>query len=182
MMRGAFYKGQLRAKYRLERGDKCLPAGPLRVYTYMRAGGRTVTALDKNDVPRNALIKVMWDEEKENPYTNKIVLMDEAHNMTQTKHVRNLNWLEKLESLKEMLTTAENAVVVGMWRSSPLSHSPTPRPAPLLSPSTDVENNLTPFLFIPSTFHPSPTHTSMPWFVQDSPRPLAPRRPRTRSL
>eukprot|EP00697_Spironema_sp_BW2_P001256 gnl/Spiro4/11692_TR6169_c0_g1_i1.p1 gnl/Spiro4/11692_TR6169_c0_g1~~gnl/Spiro4/11692_TR6169_c0_g1_i1.p1 ORF type:complete len:1269 (+),score=378.98 gnl/Spiro4/11692_TR6169_c0_g1_i1:59-3865(+) len=113
MMRGAFVRGQLRPRYRLDRGDRCLPAGPLRVYTYMRAGGRTVTALDKNKKPLNALIKVMWDEECRNPYTNKIVLMDEVHNMTQEK-VRVMNWLEKLEALRDMLGSAENAVVVGL--------------------------------------------------------------------
>eukprot|EP00457_Paulinella_chromatophora_P000539 gb/GEZN01000539.1/.p1 GENE.gb/GEZN01000539.1/~~gb/GEZN01000539.1/.p1 ORF type:complete len:1342 (+),score=148.15 gb/GEZN01000539.1/:92-4117(+) len=114
MMPQMFHKGKLRPSKRVP--DRSMPAAPLRVYSYMRAGGTTVTQGVDEGRPVNALVKVQFDTSgKNNPYTNKIVLMDEAHNLTMgTAQLANKLWRDKLNNLREYLSVAENATVLGL--------------------------------------------------------------------
>jgi hypothetical protein len=63
--------------------------------------------------PRNPLFKILWDGK--NPFSNKIVLMDEVHNLVApAPHLlKNVHCRRALQRLRELLTSAVNCVVVG---------------------------------------------------------------------
>ena len=62
------------------------------------------------------------DGQRCNPFSNKIVLMDEVHNLIAPSDeiLRNPRRMQLLRNLRQMLRTAENAVVIG-FTATPLS-------------------------------------------------------------
>jgi hypothetical protein len=62
--------------------------------------------------PRNPLFKILWDGV--NPFSNKIVLMDEVHNLVApAPHLlKNVHCRRALQRLRHLLASATNCVVV----------------------------------------------------------------------
>lgn len=60
--------------------------------------------------PRNPLFKILWDGK--NPFSNKIVLMDEVHNLVSpAPHLlKNVHCRRSLDRLRTLLATATNCI------------------------------------------------------------------------
>ncbi|CAK9092997.1 unnamed protein product [Durusdinium trenchii] len=56
------------------------PAAPLRAYRFTSAGGRAAEVVD--GFPRACIFKVGFNAREANPYSNKVILLDEAHHLT----------------------------------------------------------------------------------------------------
>ena len=124
-----------------------MPSSPLRAFSYTQAGGRTacgdkVNALFKcpagyngNYATKKAELRGV-DSSGEpfgypgysndgNPFSNKIVLMDEVHNLVRPSQqiLRNPKRMEMLRRLRHMLRTATNSVIIGLT-GTPLCDNP----------------------------------------------------------
>jgi hypothetical protein len=83
---------------------------PMRAYRYSIVGGRTVFrgALPPND----PVFKIGYTSTRKNPLDNKIIMMDEVHNMVHlSASVRKFK--DKIDTLRNGLYTCESSVVVG---------------------------------------------------------------------
>ena len=90
-----------------QRGKKGQLKSPLRAFTYSQAGGSTI---NKARGPDNPIFKIGY--ESGNAYSNKIVIMDEFHNIIKpAPHL--LKYKNKLNLLQTKLKTCTNSVVVG---------------------------------------------------------------------
>jgi len=107
-----------------------LPSAPLRAFSYTQAGGAASCGARPNAVfkcpdgysgsyperlPRNG----GYDDFSNgacNPFSNKIVLMDEVHNLVRpsAEILRNPRRMLMLQRLRQLLRTAENSVIVGL--------------------------------------------------------------------
>jgi superfamily II DNA or RNA helicase len=89
-------------------GQRGYLAAPLRAYRYSNAGGSGVF----KHPPTDPIFKIKYDTKSKNPYSNKLVLMDEVHNMVHlSPDVK--KYKDKIENLKKALYTAQNSVIVG---------------------------------------------------------------------
>ena len=96
-----------------------LPAAPLLILSYARAGGRTVESFA---LPEFKFPGPLCDW-PDNPYDGTIVLMDEAHNLVDTLMKQAFRKYEsKIKNLRSWLSKAKNAVVVGLT-ATPVSGS-----------------------------------------------------------
>eukprot|EP00927_Polykrikos_kofoidii_P029098 TRINITY_DN2520_c0_g2_i1.p1 TRINITY_DN2520_c0_g2~~TRINITY_DN2520_c0_g2_i1.p1 ORF type:complete len:1091 (+),score=180.00 TRINITY_DN2520_c0_g2_i1:55-3327(+) len=96
--------------------DEKLPAAPLRALRYTSAGGRH-TQLGPEGWPASALLKVAFDMDGKNVYSNKIVVMDEVHNLVRTQTLHG----EQLDNLRELLFGARGMVLAGFTGTPILS-------------------------------------------------------------
>ena len=99
------------------RGKEGYLAAPLRAFTYSRAGGATVMRAP----PTATLFKILYD--RANVLNNKIIFMDEIHNLVKPKHEMR-KYAANLKKLKRKLSTCSNSVVVGVT-ATPIVDSPS---------------------------------------------------------
>ncbi len=85
-------------------------AAPIRPIRYNVAGGMTVAGAGGPELP---IFKIGY-ERGGNPYDNKIVIMDEVHNLVRPKAGTDPRALKKLARLRELLFSAKNTVLVGL--------------------------------------------------------------------
>ena len=85
-------------------------AAPIRPIRYNVAGGMTVAGAGGPELP---IFKIGY-ERGGNPYDNKIVIMDEVHNLVRPKADTDPRALKKLARLRELLFSAKNTVLVGL--------------------------------------------------------------------
>merc|ERR1719276_114640 len=101
--------------FRVRFPNEQMPAGPLRALRYTSAGGQHTEL--RNGRPISALLKVAFDYEDKNVYSNKIVIMDEVHNLVRTQ----TQFAVQLSRLRELLFTAKGAVLAGFTGTPILS-------------------------------------------------------------
>jgi len=89
-----------------KRGQPGYLAAPLRSIRYSIAGGATVLP-----TPKDAFFKLGY-KNRGSPYSNKIVLMDEFHNLVRP-NAEMEPYKAKLDALAKALTKSTNSVVVG---------------------------------------------------------------------
>ncbi|CAE8713294.1 unnamed protein product [Polarella glacialis] len=113
-MKGWFFMGKMRrsrreAFYR-RYPDEAAPAAPLRALRYTSAGGRHAE-LRPDGLPVSALLKVAFDRATANgnAYSNKVVIMDEVHNLVRVQ----TQFGEQLDRLRLLLAGATGSVLAG---------------------------------------------------------------------
>lgn len=84
---------------------------PIRPIRYNIAGGSSVTAPRGPKLP---IFKIGYDSSTRNPYDNKIIVMDEVHNLVQPKEGTSARDAKKLAVLRDLLFSAKNSVLVGL--------------------------------------------------------------------
>jgi hypothetical protein len=104
MMRKSF-----RAFFKAKHPGEPMPLTPLRAISYASAGGgfsKIVGAW-----PASAVMKIGYEPASgsENVYTNKVVLLDEAHNLAHTQ----TQYVGQLRRLRDLLSSAHGHVLVG---------------------------------------------------------------------
>ena len=123
-------------------------ASPLRALTYRVAGGSTVL----NGRPKRPLFKIGYNGK--NAYSNKIVMMDEFHNIRTNSDA-------KLKALRKALYTAKNTILLGAT-ATPIqtSTSDLDELLKVIKGSTDVNKNDEGFLsyYYQSPFPAYPKH------------------------
>jgi hypothetical protein len=87
-------------------------AAPLRSLSYSKAGGAEVFPRGKDKTPSMPLMKLEWSGR--NPFDNKIVLMDEVHNLVRPPDGADKSLKARLQNLRDALYSARNAVIVGL--------------------------------------------------------------------
>lgn len=113
-MKGWFFMGRMRRSrreaFRTRFPDEVAPAAPLRALRYTSAGGRHAD-LRPDGWPVSALLKVAFDRAQAagNAYSNKVVIMDEVHNLVRLQ----TQYGEQLARLRSLLSTARGSVLVG---------------------------------------------------------------------
>lgn len=110
-----FFKSSLAMEGELHKygkGDPAELSSPMRPFRYSIAGGRTVFSRDGR--PEKPIFKIMFDEKTRNPFSNKIVLMDEVHNLATPPPDADASLRKRLARLYEALYTAENSIIVGL--------------------------------------------------------------------
>jgi len=121
-MKGMFWKGMIRRSCRIEFHKKnpgeSMPMAPLRALGYTSAGGSFSQII--GDKPQSSLMKIGYEVGSGNVYTNKVVLMDEAHNLVRTQ----TQYAEQLHRLRDLLYTAKNLVLCG-FTGTPILNEPT---------------------------------------------------------
>mmetsp|Transcript_43377 Transcript_43377/g.114246 ORF Transcript_43377/g.114246 Transcript_43377/m.114246 type:complete len:929 (+) Transcript_43377:3-2789(+) len=119
-MKGCFYMGCMRRSwmedFKERFPDEPLPAAPLRALRYTSAGGRH-TMIREDGLPVSALFKIGFSKEDANVYSNKIVLMDEVHNLVRSQ----TQFGEQLKHLRSLLFGARGAVLAGFTGTPILS-------------------------------------------------------------
>lgn len=119
-MKGCFYMGRMRRSwsedFKSRFPNEPLPAAPLRALRYTSAGGKHA-ALREDGLPTSALFKVGFRREDPNVYSNKIVIMDEVHNLVRSQ----THFAEQLTHLRTLLVDAQGAVLVGFTGTPILS-------------------------------------------------------------
>lgn len=120
-MKGWFHLGKMR-RSRREAFERRFPrekvmAAPLRALRYTSAGGRHTDL--KDGLPMSSLLKVAFDYEDKNVYSNKIVIMDEVHNLVRVQ----TQFGEQLSRLREFLLTARGGLLAGFTGTPILSEA-----------------------------------------------------------
>merc|ERR1719330_1274228 len=122
-MKNMFYMGRVRRTCRVAFAKKhpgeSMPQAPLRALGYTSAGG-CFSSLSESGKPVSALMKIGFEKGSLNVYSNKVVLMDEAHNLVRTQ----TQYGEQLERLRTLLFSAKNLVLAG-FTGTPILNEPT---------------------------------------------------------
>lgn len=120
-MKGCFYMGRMRSfwrdDFRNRFPDEPLPMAPLRALRYTSAGGRHTALREEDGLPVSALFKIGFSPEDPNVYSNKIVIMDEVHNLVRTQ----TQFGDQLTHLRSLLFGAKGAVLAGFTGTPILS-------------------------------------------------------------
>jgi len=120
-MKGMSYMGQmrrsLRADFKRRHPGEPIPLAPLRAISYVSAGGSFTSII--GDQPASALMKVGYRQGCGNVYTNKVVLLDEAHNLVRSE----TRYAGQLRRLQELLMAADDIVLVG-FTGTPILDKP----------------------------------------------------------
>jgi superfamily II DNA or RNA helicase len=122
-MKNMFYMGRfrpgLREQFAEQNPGEAMPAGPMRALGYTSAGGSFTRLRSEGDMPISAMMKIGYTRGCNNVYTNKVVVMDEAHNLVRT----NTMYAEQLEVLRDLLVSAKNLVLAG-FTGTPILNNP----------------------------------------------------------
>lgn len=94
-----------------KRGQVGELAAPIRPIRYNIAGGSTVTGSGGPQLP---IFKIGYDRSTKNPFDNKVILMDEIHNVVRPAEGTDPRAIKKLEKLRNLLFTAKGSVIVGL--------------------------------------------------------------------
>lgn len=120
-MKGMSYMGQMRRSFRKSfrkrHPGEPMPLAPLRAISYASAGGSFSAFV--GDQPASALMKVGYKQGSWNVYTNKVVLLDEVHNLVRSE----TRFEEQLRRLQGFLLGAENIVLAG-FTGTPILDKP----------------------------------------------------------
>eukprot|EP00931_Biecheleriopsis_adriatica_P057763 TRINITY_DN34290_c0_g1_i1.p1 TRINITY_DN34290_c0_g1~~TRINITY_DN34290_c0_g1_i1.p1 ORF type:complete len:1244 (-),score=285.12 TRINITY_DN34290_c0_g1_i1:72-3764(-) len=119
-MKGAFFEGQMRAgvqdTFAKQHPGEPFPGAPLRALGFASAGGAHAR-LDALGRPASAFLKVGHPRQSSNVYDQKIVLMDEVHNLVRTES----RYAMQLSVLRDLLFAAEGVVLAGFTGTPILS-------------------------------------------------------------
>lgn len=113
-MKGQSWMGQMRRSFRVAFQKKHpgmpMPLAPLRAISYVSAGG-SFSAITETagKLPASALMKIGYERGCGNVYTNKVVVLDEAHNLVRSQS----QFDEQLRRLRFLLVGAQNLVLAG---------------------------------------------------------------------
>ena len=111
-MKHAIHGGKVRAKvaraFLEEHPDAPMPRAPLRAFRYTTAGGGAAV-LGRDGWPRSPILKVGFDPAELNPYSGKVVIMDECHNLVRPNQV----YEDQLGHLRNLLHEATRTVLAG---------------------------------------------------------------------
>ncbi|CAJ1372494.1 unnamed protein product [Effrenium voratum] len=120
-MKGMFYMGRVRRSLRVafhrKHPGECMPNAPLRALGYTSAGG--CFANIRSGKPLSSLMKIGYVPGG-NVYSNKIVLMDEAHNLVRSQ----TQYAEQLQRLRRLLYEAKHLVLAG-FTGTPILSEPS---------------------------------------------------------
>ena len=86
-------------------------AAPLRPMSYSLAGGRQVFPTHGGK-PDNPIFKIDYDGK--NPFDNKIILMDEVHNLIRPPPGVDKRMLKRLKRMRDALYSAKGSIIVGL--------------------------------------------------------------------
>ena len=115
-MKRAFFNGRRRKSFLASYGDESPPpAAPLRAYRFTSAGGRAAEIDENTGLPRGCIFKIGFDPETAdcNPYSGKVVVMDEAHHLTRPHRL----FKSQLENLRGYLGSAKNLSLLAVTGS-----------------------------------------------------------------
>mmetsp|Transcript_20702 Transcript_20702/g.55395 ORF Transcript_20702/g.55395 Transcript_20702/m.55395 type:complete len:1436 (+) Transcript_20702:63-4370(+) len=119
-MKGMSYMGMMRrsfrASFRRRHPGEHMPVAPLRALGYTSAGG-SFSAIASGQ-PVSALMKIGFLAGSGNVYSNKVVLLDEAHNLVRTQ----TQYAEQLNHLRDLLVSAQGIVLAGFTGTPILNH------------------------------------------------------------
>jgi len=123
-MKGMSYKGMMRMScrkaFRKKHPGEPMPLVPLRAISYTSAGGSfSAIAGGPGGVPASALMKIGYQSGSGNVYGNKVVLLDEAHNLVRVQS----QYAEQLHRLRDLLDAAQNMVLAG-FTGTPIINEP----------------------------------------------------------
>merc|ERR1719310_2467276 len=122
-LKNAFFMGRvrpgLREEFEAAHPGESMPAAPMRALSYTSAGGSFTQLRNQGDVPRSAMMKIGYIPAGNNVYTNKVVVMDEAHNLVRTQ----TQFGEQLQCLRDLLVKANNLVLAG-FTGTPILNEP----------------------------------------------------------
>jgi len=122
-MKNMFYMGKVRRSFRIAFNKKfpgeSMPLAPLRAIGYTSACG-TYSQINETGKPASAMMKIGFEPGSTNVYSNKVVLMDEAHNLVRTQ----TQYAEQLIHLRDLLFGAKNLVLAG-FTGTPILNEPT---------------------------------------------------------
>lgn len=111
-MKKSIHRGRIKPKYVakliMQYPDVPIPRAPLRALRYTTAGGGACE-LGRDGWPQSPLLKVGFDPKELNPYSRKIVIMDECHNLSRPSQV----YEEQLGRLRTYLSTAQEIILAG---------------------------------------------------------------------
>lgn len=111
-MKHAIHGGKVRAKFARtfleEHPDAPMPRSPLRAFRYTTAGGGAAV-LGRDGWPKSPILKVGFDPAELNPYSGKVVIMDECHNLVRPTQV----YEEQLGHLRHLLNESTRTVLAG---------------------------------------------------------------------
>ncbi|CAE7493793.1 unnamed protein product, partial [Symbiodinium necroappetens] len=96
-----------------------MPAAPLRALGYTSAGG-SFAKIGGDNKPMSSLMKIGYATGTGNVYCNKIVLMDEAHNLVRSQ----TQYAEQLQRLRRLLYEARSLVLAG-FTGTPILSEPS---------------------------------------------------------
>ncbi|CAE7356075.1 NPH1 [Symbiodinium natans] len=96
-----------------------MPAAPLRALGYTSAGG-SFAKIGADNKPMSSLMKIGYATGTGNVYCNKIVLMDEAHNLVRSQ----TQYAEQLQRLRRLLYEGRNLVLAG-FTGTPILSEPS---------------------------------------------------------
>jgi len=119
-LRGAVRTGRvtpgLARAFRREHPDAPVPRAPLRTFRYTTAGGRACE-LNVEGRPRSSILEVGFDGKYLNPYSGKVLLLDECHYIVRPTQKYN----DQIGRLRDHLLTARGSVVAG-FTGSPMGN------------------------------------------------------------
>jgi hypothetical protein len=86
-------------------------SSPMRPISYSLAGGRQVFPKGGGK-PGMPIFKIDWDGK--NPFDNKIILMDEVHNLIRPPQGTDKQLVTRLQRMRDALYSAKGSVIVGL--------------------------------------------------------------------
>jgi len=108
-MKGMFFRGMMRrscrATFRKKHPGEPMPFAPLRAISYASAGGCFSAIVGSQ--PKSAVMKIGYELFSGNVYTNKVVLLDEVHNLVRTQ----TQYSEQLHRLRRLLVSSHDLVL-----------------------------------------------------------------------
>eukprot|EP00930_Biecheleria_cincta_P082500 TRINITY_DN72220_c0_g1_i1.p1 TRINITY_DN72220_c0_g1~~TRINITY_DN72220_c0_g1_i1.p1 ORF type:complete len:1530 (-),score=379.41 TRINITY_DN72220_c0_g1_i1:273-4862(-) len=111
-MKNSIRNGKLKSKeariFLEENPGAPLPRAPLRAFRFTTAGGGACE-LGRDGWPQSPILKVGFDTNELNPYSGKIVIMDECHNLVRPTPV----YEEQLGRLRIFLHSSTRTVLAG---------------------------------------------------------------------
>jgi len=117
ILQGRFRSGFRRAFHAKFPGEPLLRA-PLRALSYASAGGHH-TKFGTDGKPLSALLKFSYPGRGACVYSQKIVLLDEAHNLVRTE----TRYTKQLGTLRKLLNSARDSIVCG-FTGTPMPDDP----------------------------------------------------------
>jgi len=111
-MKHAIFAGKVKAKFARvfleEHPDAPMPRAPLRAFRYTTAGGGAAT-LDRDGWPKSPILKIGFDAAELNPYSGKVIIMDECHNLVRPNQI----YEDQIGHLRNLLHSATRSVLAG---------------------------------------------------------------------
>eukprot|EP00931_Biecheleriopsis_adriatica_P120323 TRINITY_DN9543_c0_g1_i3.p1 TRINITY_DN9543_c0_g1~~TRINITY_DN9543_c0_g1_i3.p1 ORF type:complete len:1332 (-),score=350.37 TRINITY_DN9543_c0_g1_i3:361-4356(-) len=111
-MKSSIHGGKVKTKparlFLEEHPGAPMPRAPLRAFRYTTAGGAAAD-IGRDGWPKSPILKVGFDTQELNPYSGKVVIMDECHNLVRPNQV----YEEQLGRLRDLLQSSTRTVLAG---------------------------------------------------------------------